>query len=94
MSLTRLWNVETKWRSILFSLAIVATPAALRAQQGTITGRIVATGTNEPLADVRVMLAATSLQTTSGADGRYTLRNVPPGNVDVRAIRVGYQEQK
>jgi TonB-linked SusC/RagA family outer membrane protein len=40
------------------------------------------------------MVVNTSLVTVSGADGRYTLRGVPAGNVEVRVLRVGYQEQK
>lgn len=74
-------------------VAVVA-PAALQAQRGTISGRITAVGTNTPLSDARVMVVNTSLTTVSGADGRYTIRSVPTGNVDVRVLRVGYQEQK
>ena len=62
--------------------------------QGTVTGRVMATGTNEPLSGSRVMLVGTSLVTVTTADGRYTLRNVPAGAQQVRVIRVGYQEMK
>ncbi len=62
--------------------------------QGTVTGRVMASGTNEPLSGSRVMLVGTSLVTVTTADGRYTLRNVPTGAQQVRVIRVGYQEQK
>ena len=49
---------------------------------------------NEPLSDARVMVVNTSLIVPTGADGRYTIRNAPTGNVEVRVLRVGYQEQK
>ncbi len=94
MRLTRIWSVGTRRRSILLTLAIVALPAAAQAQQAMVTGRVLATGTNRPLVDARVMVASTSIVTTSGSDGRYTLRNVPTGNIEVRVIRVGYAEQK
>ena len=78
----------------LAGLAALALPAAAFAQAATITGRVVAAGTNQPLTDSRVTVVGSSLATLTGADGRYTLRGVPAGNVDVRVLRVGYQEQK
>jgi len=41
-----------------------------------------------------VMVVNTSITAVTGADGRFTLRGVPTGNIEVRALRVGYQEQK
>ena len=82
-------------RSMLCSLAIVAVfPLTLRAQQATLTGRVTAMGTNQPLVDARVMVVSTNLVGITGSDGRYTIRSVPAGDFDVRVIRVGYQEQK
>jgi TonB-linked SusC/RagA family outer membrane protein len=68
-------------------------PAVLRAQ-GTVTGQVTTAETNEPLSDARVMVVNTSLIVPTGADGRYTIRNAPTGNIEVRVLRVGYQEQK
>src|SRR6185312_4421056 len=92
MRFTRAWSVS-HLRSALAVLAVAALPAAGRAQ-GTVTGRVTASGTSEPLVDARVMIVGTSAATATGADGRYTLRNVPNGNIEVRVIRVGYEEQK
>ncbi len=72
----------------------LAVPVSLHAQRGTVTGRITAATTGEPLSDSRVAVVGTSLITTSGGDGRYTIRNVPPGTIDVRVLHVGFQEQK
>ena len=77
---------------ILAAATLLAMPAALRAQ-GTVTG-LVTTATNEPLSDARVMVVNTSLIVPTGADGHYTIRNAPTGNIEVRVLRVGYQEQK
>jgi len=68
-------------------------PAVARAQ-GTITGQVTTAETNQPLGDARVMVVNTSLIVPTGADGHYTIRNAPTGNVEVRVLRVGYQEQK
>ncbi|OYV67639.1 MAG: hypothetical protein B7Z72_09365, partial [Gemmatimonadetes bacterium 21-71-4] len=75
------------------ALLLMVTAPSVQAQ-GTVTGRITVAGTNEPLSDSRVMLVGTGIATVSGADGRYTLQNVPTGAVQVRVIRVGYQELK
>ena len=40
------------------------------------------------------MVVNTSVAATTGADGRYTLRGVPIGTVEIRVLRVGFQEQK
>ena len=85
------WKLFAAGAAALLGLAGAASTAHA---QGTVAGRVVATGTNEPLSGSRVMLVGTSLVTATGADGRYTLRNVPAGAVEVRVIRVGYQEQK
>ncbi|HEX4681584.1 MAG TPA: TonB-dependent receptor plug domain-containing protein, partial [Gemmatimonadaceae bacterium] len=80
-------------RLLLAAFASLAAPLAAQAQQ-TVSGRVTAVGSNEPLADARVMLVNSSLAATTNAEGRYTLRNVPTGTVDIRVLRVGYQEQK
>lgn len=78
----------------LATVALCALPLAARAQQATITGRVTAAGTNEPLGDVRVMVVGSSIAAPTNQEGRYTLRGVPSGTVEVRVLRVGYQEQK
>jgi TonB-linked SusC/RagA family outer membrane protein len=66
---------------------------ALVAAQGTVGGRVVGES-QEPLADARVVIVNTTLGATTNADGRYTIRGVPNGPVEVRVIRVGYIEEK
>jgi TonB-linked SusC/RagA family outer membrane protein len=76
------------------SVALLVVTAAMAAAQGTVVGRVTATGTSQPLPDTRVVIVGTSLVGSTGADGRYTIRNVPNGTYDVRVLRVGYLEQK
>lgn len=73
--------------------ALFVTPSLVFAQQASISGRVTAQG-GEPLPDSRVYLVGSSLTVSTNAEGRYALRGVPVGNVEVRVIRVGYQEQK
>jgi TonB-linked SusC/RagA family outer membrane protein len=80
------------------ALLVGGLSASASAQQpqttASITGKVSARDTSEPLSDTRVILVGTSIFTVTNAEGRYTLRNVPPGNVDIRVLRVGYVEQK
>ena len=75
------------------ALGVCAVPTILIAQS-TVTGRVTAANSEEPLANARVVLVNSTLGTVTGADGRYTLRNVPAGSAEIRALRVGYSEQK
>jgi TonB-linked SusC/RagA family outer membrane protein len=75
-------------------LLCVVSGAVAQAQQASISGRVTGAGTAEPLGDVRVTVVGTSIVATTGADGRYTLRNVQAGAVDVRVLRVGFAEHK
>ncbi|MEO7086291.1 MAG: SusC/RagA family TonB-linked outer membrane protein [Gemmatimonadaceae bacterium] len=65
-----------------------------QAQTGTITGRVVAVGSSEPLVEARVTIVNTTSATNTNGDGRYTLRGVAPGQFVIRVLRVGYTEQK
>ena len=76
-------------------LGVLAASAAIaQAQQASITGRVTAVGSGEPLQESRVVLVGTSLFATAAQDGRYAIRNVPAGSYTVRVLRVGYEEQK
>ncbi|MES2180219.1 MAG: SusC/RagA family TonB-linked outer membrane protein [Gemmatimonadota bacterium] len=92
MSSFRPSNVVARLRLVLLATA-ACVPALLAAQTGTITGRVVSAGNNQPLAETRVFVVGTQAVATTNTDGRYTLRTAP-GTYEVRVIRVGYQEQK
>ena len=74
-------------------LIALCAPALVAAQQATISGRVTAQGTGQPLQESRVFAVGTNAVASTNADGRYTLR-VTPGQFDVRVIRVGYLEQR
>jgi TonB-dependent SusC/RagA subfamily outer membrane receptor len=74
-----------------FVLAAV-TLAHVAAAQGTIRGTVTSRSTGEPLADVRISVSGTGFVATSSTSGTYIVRGVPPGRVDLRVTRFGYQE--
>ena len=73
---------------------MLALSTAANGQVNALGGRVTAAVTDQPLADVRVMIVGTSLFGITNADGRYAVRGVPTGTAVVRLLRVGYQEQK
>jgi iron complex outermembrane receptor protein len=65
----------------------------LGAQQvatGTITGRVVDSTSQQPLANVTVAVPGTQRGALTAADGRFTITAVPAGTQQVRAQRIGY----
>jgi hypothetical protein len=57
---------------------------------GTITGRVVDATTQQPVADVSVIVEGTRRGAVSGADGTFTIVGVPAGSQTVRARRIGF----
>jgi len=92
MRLLRLWNAGGSPRSIRAALLGMVLPAAVLAQ-GTVTGRVTETG-GQALGESRVFVVGTSLTARTNAEGQYTIRAVAPGTIEIRVIRVGFQEQK
>ena len=78
------------------AIAAVATVlvASRASAQGSIAGRVTAGDGGDPVSDVRVLVVGTTLFGVTGADGRYTIRNVGAGAQEVRVLRVGFVEQK
>jgi TonB-linked SusC/RagA family outer membrane protein len=74
--------------------ALVLAGSTAAAQQATVTGRISEETTGQPITDARIFVVGTSIYALSGADGKYTVRNVPAGTAEIRVIRVGFAEQK
>ena len=62
--------------------------------QGTVTGRVTAQGTSEPLSDARVLALGTNAAASTAQDGKYTMHGVRAGTIEVQVLRVGYQPVK
>jgi len=79
----RSWAVTTA--------ALVLLPAWAFAQQGTVTGRVTDAGTQQPVANVQVIIVGTQRGAVSDERGVYRIGSLPAGAVTVRAQRIGYQ---
>ena len=88
--------IRARWRFSVVTgcaLTLALSAASSLGAQGTITGRVTTDG-NLPLADARILLIGSSASAVTGEDGKYTLRNVPTGNAELQALRVGYRALK
>jgi TonB-linked SusC/RagA family outer membrane protein len=76
--------------ALALTLGLAAlTPAALRAQTGTVQGRVTEAG-GGPIAGAQVSVEGTNLGATTGQDGRFTLV-VPAGARRLRVLAIGYK---
>lgn len=57
---------------------------------GSITGRVVDAGTQQPVPDVSVFVEGTRRGAVTGPDGTFTIGGVPSGSQTVRARHIGY----
>lgn len=65
-------------------------PAALGAQAITVSGVVVRADRSTPIARATVQLSGVTPATTT-PDGRFTIREVPPGRYSVTAQAIGYR---
>ena len=80
-------------RALVLALAgsvALARPIAAQQQTGRITGRVIEASSGQGLADVGVQVVGTTLGTSSGVDGRFTLPAVPAGTVTLQFRRIGF----
>ena len=75
--------------AIILGLSLVARSAA--AQVGTVEGAVKNAVTGEAIAGAEVTVGGTNIGTRTGADGRFTLLNVPAGPRDIRVLAIGYK---
>ncbi|MDQ3309330.1 MAG: TonB-dependent receptor plug domain-containing protein, partial [Gemmatimonadota bacterium] len=72
----------------------MSVPVGLAAQQtGTITGQVVDAGTGRPLPSVLIQVTGSEARANTDAEGRYTIRGVPPGRRAVAASLLGREGQ-
>lgn len=75
----------------LISLAFLTSKASA---QASIEGLIRDSQTKEPLMGATIILVGTSKGATSNIDGKYVIRNVPPGSYTIRTTFIGYVEAR
>ncbi|HEX8359995.1 MAG TPA: TonB-dependent receptor plug domain-containing protein, partial [Longimicrobium sp.] len=84
----------TVWKGWLRGAAVVgllcaAAPSLAAQETGTVRGRVVSSGAEQPLSGARVSVAGTTQGTVTGPSGEYTLTGIAPGNVRLTASQIG-----
>src|SRR5678810_1265432 len=88
--------IRARWTRIVangVALAFTLVTTRSLGAQGAITGRITSE-VNQPIADARVLVIGSTVSAVTGEDGRYTLKNIPNGSVEIQALRVGFRSEK
>lgn len=76
----------------VLALAFALVPASLSAQDRvSVTGTVTAGTSGQPVSSAQVAIAATNSRAVTGADGRFTLLNVPQGTHTLRVTRLGHR---
>jgi TonB-linked SusC/RagA family outer membrane protein len=86
--------VLSRWLPTALAVLLLSSApgALLRAQgTGTITGTILSTGSEAPLASAQVSAQGTNRVTLSDANGRFRLTGLPAGEVVLEIRRVGFR---
>jgi TonB-linked SusC/RagA family outer membrane protein len=73
----------------LLALALLPHPGAAQGG-GRIAGTVTESGAGRPLANVTVTVSGTERRGVTGADGRYTIADVPAGSHTVSATGMGF----
>ncbi len=74
----------------LLLLAMVCGASAADQETGAVAGVVVSTWDGTPLSSVAVSVRGTTLATQTDANGKYELKNVPPGDQVVRFSKSGF----
>lgn len=75
---------------LLLSVAFCLPTNALAQGWGSVAGRVIETGTSQPLPGITVVVDGTNFGTATEADGQYKLR-IPTGRYALRFSAIGYE---
>jgi hypothetical protein len=78
---------------LLLLFLVPAHPVSAAAPGGTISGIVLSTD-GAVLPGVSVLLPGSSLGAITDGQGQFALRNVPPGNYTIKALKMGFESQE
>jgi TonB-dependent receptor len=80
----------SRWMFYSFLSLILLSWQAMAQEGGVVSGVVVSTWDGTPLNGTVVTVRGTTLAVQTGADGRFELRNVPPGDQTLRFSKSGF----
>jgi hypothetical protein len=78
---------------LLGTLFFVLINCAVFAQTGTIIGKVISSQGNKAIGEATIEIPRLKLLTTSGADGRFIITNVPAGSYEIMVSADGHKEE-
>ncbi len=76
--------------SVLVALTVACPPAPLAAQGAIVSGRVIRTDSDSAVAGAEVMLRPGGARTETDRAGRFVLRDVPAGAVEILVRQLGF----
>ncbi len=76
---------------LLVFLLLLLSQGTWASTVGKISGSVTNQGNNQPIAGANVVVLGTTMGSTAGADGRFSILNVPAGTYRLQASIVGYK---
>ena len=76
-------------RCVLVTIAMLLLSLPAAAQTRTLTGTVTDASTGQPLEGARVAVRGTSLSTTTGVGGQFTIGSVPERSITITIRRIG-----
>lgn len=72
-------------------LSVTAVPAVAQQPGGSLSGRVTVQESGAPLADARVRVLGTTLETNTNASGEYRFASLAAGRVQISVLRIGFR---
>lgn len=76
---------------VLSLIALLAIPAALSAQTGSISGKVIDKATQRPLSEARIVIPGTTLEARTNDEGEFRFPAVKPGRLVIGVYHIGYK---
>jgi TonB-dependent starch-binding outer membrane protein SusC len=83
-------RLQVALAALMLVFALGQGSLAGQAAPARISGKVIDASSGAPMSDVQIFLAGAQLGSLSRANGIYLIPNVPAGNYEVRAERIGY----
>src|ERR1700741_1679184 len=85
-------NIRRANFGAMLALGALLVASRLQAQQtATVQGAITEAASGGPIADARVTIVGTVLQSTTNVLGNYRIAGITPGNVTLQIRRIGFK---
>lgn len=84
-------QIQTHIHALLITLLLFIVAGTAATAQGIITGSVLDRATQEPVLGATVTVLDTKFGAVTDLEGKYAIRNIPPGSYRIRVSSIGYE---